>query len=138
MRKRFFLKNILRLRLLLFLNIVIFCFLSFSFVKEYVRQYSIQQEIKELQEQAESLKTQNMELTQWQRLFQTEVFLEKEARLKLGLQKPGEQTVIIQRPQTQEDTLAQQTEQEAQEKKSSLWENPKKWWNYFFAVKPEI
>ena len=121
----------LRLRSLLFINLCILGILLFSFGKEFLRTRSIEQEIQELEQQANSLTARHQELTQWQRLFQTEGFLEREARLKLGLQKPGEQIIVIDRSPQITSTLATE-ESHSSKGFSSFTENPKKWWRYFF------
>ena len=122
----------LRLRSVLFVNVCLLGLVLFSFGKEFLRTRSIEQEIQELQNQADTLTARHQELTEWQRLFQTEGSLEREARLKLGLQKPGEQIIVIDRSPQISSELASQNGDSLKDS-SSFWENPKKWWRYFFV-----
>ena len=68
--------------------------------------------------------------------------MEREARLKLGMQKPGEQVVVVQDPlseQTQGEEAGVETGVEETMAQIALgggstvsYSNVKKWWFYFF------
>ena len=72
--------------------------------------------------------------------FKKESYLEKEARLKLNLRKPGEKVVIISDDQSQDIDINQESIQEnidsnssnidslQQKQESNFW----KWWEHFF------
>ena len=107
-------------------GVFILVFISVSLAKEIVRRYEVSKEIKELEQEIVTLESRNAELDELIAFFNTEEFLEKEARTRLNLQKPGEQVMIIPDVQMAEE----------QEEKASLelsLSNPAHWWNHFFA-----
>src|SRR3989339_1300615 len=97
-----FLKQILGLRSLFLINVVVIAFLSLSLGREFMRHVDIQQDVQDLQEQSESLAARHLQLTELHTAIQTESFIEREARLKLGMSKPGEQVVVIQEGKVEE------------------------------------
>lgn len=122
-------RRILRLRVILVLNVVLLFFVVVSFGREYVRNYEIDKEIKNLEAEAQKLESENENILSLVNRLQTADYLEEEARLKLGLKKPGEQVVVIPEPEMdaaagQEIVLAANEEKEPS--------NPRLWWNYFF------
>jgi cell division protein FtsB len=139
-------KRFLRFRWLLLINLVLVAVLGMSLGREYMRSRDIQTQIDELTAQAEALQAHNLELTELATAFQTESYLEREARLKLGLKKPGETVVIVQEEQGRSISTNDQGKQNASEVPSSdpraaltqeqgalmALANPWKWWYYFF------
>ncbi len=127
----------LEFRFLFIVNFIVLAFLAWSFGREFLRNREIQRDIASLQAEAYALQARNLEITRLHSTLQTESSIEREARLKLGLKKPGEQVVVIQ-PGTQ-------TTQEADgaapsdplgilsgESGVRTVANPVKWWYYFF------
>jgi cell division protein FtsB len=119
---------------------VVAIFLTVNLTKEVVNRHQIDQKIKDYESEVKKLERENYEIggliTSWENGGQ----LEKEARLKLGLQRPDENTVLILRddknlssggiinPNSEifgglvivgEDNVP----------------NRKKWWIYFFSKK---
>ncbi|NBS41615.1 septum formation initiator family protein, partial [bacterium] len=94
-RKPFW-KRILEFRLLFVINAVVLVALALSFGREWMRNREIRDQIAALQSQAQALETRNLEIADLNTAFRTQSFIEREARLKLGLKKPGENVVIIQ------------------------------------------
>lgn len=139
-------KRFLRFRWLLLINLVLVVFLGMSLGREYMRSRDIQTQIDELTAQAEALQAHNLELTELATAFQTESYLEREARLKLGLKKPGETVVIVQEEQGRavsenDQEKANPSEEPSSDPRAALTEeqdallalaNPWKWWYYFF------
>lgn len=141
-RKPFW-RRILEFRLLFVINAVVFVALAFSFGREWIRNREIRDQIASLQAQAESLEARNLEIADLNTAFRTQSFIEREARLKLGLKKPGENVVIIQNGQsTPVANTDGETENvtQAQDPRALLAQadvpeevaNPSKWWQYFF------
>jgi len=133
-----FFKRLLGLRLLLVANMVVLVLLSLSFGREFVRNFEIQKEIERLQTQEEELAARNLQITKLNTAFQTESFIEREARLKLGMKKPGENVVVIQQPavggepsdeEEEKDPLNLLAEEEDPYRNLA---NSTKWWYYFF------
>lgn len=100
--KTTFLARLLRWRFLFIVNIVVLLFLGMTLGREYVRTHEIQKEINALETQAQQLSARNITLSELKTAVQTESFIEREARLKLGMKKPGEQVFIIQEAKTEE------------------------------------
>lgn len=138
-----FVRRLLGLRLFLVVNVLVLFFLALSFGKEFVHNYEIQQEISQLQAQADQLAAHNFQVQQLSQVMQTESYVEREARLKLGLSKPGEQLVVVGQkdanaaPQpVQDDPVAKNVTLDAPPAGSeTAIANPKKWWYYFFDRK---
>ncbi|MBI4599110.1 septum formation initiator family protein [Candidatus Uhrbacteria bacterium] len=133
-------RRVFELRLFLIANVAVLSLLLFSFGQEFARNYTIQQEIRRLQEQADTLSSRRLEMQELAQALQTETFIEREARLKLGLQKAGEQLVIVSpedsEPNARAGSLAAAvsvtapaTDGSARTKRLS---NARKWWFYFF------
>lgn len=115
-------------------SFIIFLFLililtAIGLGRESYRYFRINQGIKDLEERIEELETSNEELSKMEEYFKSEEFLEKQARLKLNLTKPGEKLIIIK--QIEED-LEEITQKEGIAKEIS---NIKKWFDYFFGDK---
>jgi len=99
-----------------------------GFAREIARSHQIDREITALRDEAESLRTRNFEIASLTRSLNDEDFLEREARLKLGLRKEGESVVVLRRSEhgTMVAERAGEGSQATQE-----WSNPNKWWKYF-------
>jgi cell division protein FtsB len=99
-----------------------------AFVRETVRARQIDREIAELAQEAERLRVRNFQISALESSLSSGEFLEREARLKLGLQKAGEQAVVVRAPESHVTEAAPRPQAEA-------WSNTKKWWTYF--IDPE-
>ena len=88
-------RHVLQYRLFFVINGFLFVLIALSFGREFVRSASIQREISALQDEKQSLEERNQSLKDYQEYLSTESFLEKEAREKFGLQRPGETQVFI-------------------------------------------
>ncbi|MEK7615429.1 MAG: septum formation initiator family protein [Patescibacteria group bacterium] len=139
-----FVSRLIRWKYLFVVNIILILLIGFSFGREFFRSHEIQKEIHALQAQADALSTRNASLTQLQTAIQTQSFIEREARLKLGMKKPGEDVVIIPEVKNGDgkpggagpgsaaassDPLGLVIDGKSDK---LLIANPTKWWNYFF------
>lgn len=113
----------------LFASMAIFLLLIIALGRESYINYQTNQEIKELQEKIEELKKSNVELAEMEKYFQSEEFLEKEARLKLNLIRDGEKLIIVK--EEEQNSIEEQSEEE----KSESVSNFRNWWRYFFGKK---
>ena len=141
-RKPFW-RRVLEFRFLFLINALVFAALVFSFGREWMSDREIREQIERLQSQAASLEARNLEIADLNTAFRTESFIEREARLKLGLKKPGETAVIIEDGQasavSSTDGEAARVVQ-AQDPRALLAQvddaeevaNPAKWWHHFF------
>ena len=128
-------KRFLRFRYLFAINLVILLFLFVYLGRELVRSLQIQKDIAVLQAKADTLIAGNLEIAKLNTVLQTESFLEREARLKLGLKKPGEQVVVVETdPQKQSDEILPGPLETLIGGAQPLQKvsNPAKWWYYFF------
>ena len=94
--------------------------------KSVLRRLEVEHEISALKTDISTLQGKNDELGRLINYFQTPEYKEREARLQRGLQKPGEQVVVI--PGLGEGATAQ-TEALAQAGAQSNWQ---RWIDYFF------
>ena len=94
-----------------------------------------------LQAQADALLAHTIDLSELKTAMQTESYIEREARLKLGLKKPGETVIVI---QDEANVSATQTWSDPNDPLGYVIEgdqtnvavaNPQKWWYYFFDKK---
>jgi cell division protein FtsB len=113
----------------IFFLLIVLVLAIIAFGRESYRNFGINQEIKDLERKIKQLKASNEELIGLEEYFQSEEFLEKQARLKLNLTKPGEKVIIIK--QIEED-LKGLGQKETIAKEIS---NIQKWWEYFFDRK---
>jgi cell division protein FtsB len=114
-----------------FSNILIFIIiLYFLFIvgRSTYGSYQDNQEIERQKQAIETLRLEVVYLENQNLYYQTESFKEKEARKKLGMIKPGETVVALDRNENEELTIT--TKKVADEIKKP---NYIKWWNYFFS-----
>lgn len=108
--------------------IVILILVVIALGRESYRYFKISQEIKSLERRVEELEKSNEELSKMGEYFQSEEFLEKEARLKLNLARPGEKLIIVKMP----EGLEEERQETVIAKEIS---NIQRWWEYFFGKK---
>lgn len=106
--------------------VIILILVIIALGRESYRYFRVSQDIKDLEKRIEELEKTNEELARMEEYFQSEEFLEKEARLKLNLTKLGEKLIIVKTPEGmegegQETTVAKEIS------------NIQRWWEYFFG-----
>jgi len=122
-------RRLIGLKRVLFANLVVFAIIGWGFSGEMLRNRDMQREIDRLKEEAAQLETKNAELAQLSDRASSRQVLEQQARLKLNLQKPGEQVVVVRPgPGRAEDEPVPVRPVSEDEPKS----NPGRWWHYFF------
>ena len=84
--------------LLNLVGLAILVYLVVILAQTVVRNYDLQKQIDTLSSQIVTLSDQRDELTYNLQFYQTTSFQEREARAKLGLQKPGESVIILAHP----------------------------------------
>lgn len=104
--------------------ILILIFFSISLARQTIKYLSISRQIADLEKDIKNLEEKNLELSGSLKYLDSKFYQEKEARLKFGLQKPGEKVIIITPPEAQ-----QRPEILPNGKESS---NFIKWLRYFF------
>ncbi len=99
--------------------------------------YTTESDVKELQSRVDELTDKRERLLALQALLQSDFFAEREARLKLGLQKQGEYVVILPPIKDTGDIahndLESRSDSSDQEVSQGETKNTTLWWNYFFT-----
>jgi cell division protein FtsB len=91
-----------------------------------LRNRALAQEVAALEAESQRLAARNTEFTELMKRFETQAFLEHEARVKLNLQKPGERVIAF-----RSGGSTSSTEPIAEKKNTT---NVDLWWNYFFPT----
>lgn len=129
--RRFF-----RSKMMLVFEVLLLVIVSVALAREVVRRYQIQGEIRKLEGEAAQLERQKAELGNLISYLGSDTFKEEQARLKLGLQKPGESVVAVLGESTAA-TATEPTAATATTEKTTTMTNPQRWWNYFITIKKE-
>ncbi len=121
-------RKILKSKLTFLVLIPVVAALLFSIGQRVYYQYQARVELNELADQVEILKKQKSDLENLIGYYNNKSNLEKEARIRLNVKKPGENVIVV---------LSQATSTDALGKLSSAFEfktlpNWKQWWYYFF------
>jgi cell division protein FtsB len=133
-------KAILSSKIFFVLGILVVAGIIFAVSKISYRNYETERDISQLQQQLAQLEGDRKRLEELAAFFETDYFAEREARMKLGMQKDGEQATVIQRPAVnetrteatnQEQNKSTQSEEEISSDKKN---NSRAWWNYFFGM----
>jgi len=101
--------------LFVFFTLAIIGLLTVSNLKIRERRKELLSQIETLEKEIQNAEKKNQELKAGISESQTEDYLEKEAREKLGLKKPGEEVVAIKKIQSEE-------KQKEQKEEKSLWQ----------------
>lgn len=112
-------------------GLILLIFFGISFIREAVRSYEIQKEVSSLESEIQLLEERNAELASIVQYLNTDVYREKEARLRLNMQASGEQVVVV--PDEYLDNEYTTAGAETAIKNSTYRTNPQKWWDYFFG-----
>ena len=109
-----------------------FLIVGVSAGRETYQQWKVDQEIKGLQTQVETLEGRRITLLDTIQKLSSADELDKEARLRLDLKKPGERVIVLRgfTPGSADDAPAGTTASSAPGPS-----NPQKWFAYFFSNK---
>ncbi len=122
-------------RLFLLACVLVVGVLGLGVARQVLRNRDISRGIAALESRARSLEQENVRIGDLQQALQTESELEKEARLKLGLKKPGENVVVVQN-QAPSAAPFRSLEELAGEPSvapnTAGASNPVRWWYFFF------
>jgi len=129
-------ERLIGFRYLFVFNLALIIFLSVILGREFVRGQEIERQISALQAEAQALAVRNVEISELRTAFQSESFIEREARLKLGLKKPGEELAVVQAKSAAlvfgESTGENNPLTVLAPEALAPVANPTKWWYYFF------
>ncbi len=89
------------------------------------RRQELISQINKLEEEIKQKEQQNIELQAGVSQVTNQDYLEQEAREKLGLKKPGEEVVSVQKVETEQAKPV-----EVKQETNNISWNPKTWWNW--------
>lgn len=111
---------------------VLFFAVGISTVRETYREWKVDQEIRQMQAEVERLEGRKLGLVELLQRLDSQDALDKEARTRLGLRKPGERVVILRglegSPQTWETPNAVLADLPPPDTRT----NAERWFDYFF------
>lgn len=123
-------------RLLFLGGLFLSLFFVFGLTKEIVNRRQFDRRIADYESQIERIKIENSILNEKIETWDNSTELEGNVRIKLGLEKPGEKTVIILREDKDNEVLVKDNQSLVSLKTEKVIKdyqsNPSKWWNYFF------
>jgi cell division protein FtsB len=126
---KFFKKQNRTSKLLFGMGILIF-FALYSLIGITYRNYTINQQIKSLQEDITRLGQDNIEKQNEILYYGTSAYIEKTLREKLGYQKEGERIYALPRQDPEKERLIK--EQKAYQSNQDKQPNPVRWFGFFF------
>ncbi|MFH1611884.1 MAG: septum formation initiator family protein [bacterium] len=121
-----------------FLVLILFALIGIvlSVGRESYNKYQLTKEINKLKGDIEKIEGRNSQLADLMDYFSEDSFLEKEAKVKLNLQKPGEKVVIfsdvysddVTDSVNSQEAIDNSDNQDNNDRLANCW----KWWEYFF------
>ena len=133
-KKQSTLNRLLRSKLAIILELVILIGLSIGLGKEVLLKYQVQSEIQELETKISKLEYRNVELGSLINYLESDEYKEEQARLKLGLQKPGESVITVLGASTKSEIVSAESLAYNTNTSDDTKTNPQRWWDYFFNV----
>lgn len=121
-------------RAVLFLLLLAFIWLSLVLVKAFYKKRQMDQEIGALRFEIAKMDKKGQELNQLLDYFNSQAYLEKEAKDKLNLKKEGESVVIVPEAPVDQSIVIEEkkSEETTQTSESANENNLIKWWKFFF------
>ncbi len=111
---------------------VVLVLLGISSARETYQGWKVEQEIQGLQAQVAALEGRKLHLTELLSQLHSPDALDKEARLRLGLQKPGEQVFVLGQAANARTITAPSFAALSGSEPEEIVSNPHKWLRYFF------
>ena len=114
--------------------------LLLNFVRESYHKYQLSEEISGLETEVKRLEGRKQQLAGLMEYFEQESYLEREARQRLNLKKPGEKVVILSQKADADiengqgiDNISDDNTDLGQSTENQETANYWKWWEYFFT-----
>jgi len=132
-------KRVIRWSLIFAANGALLLVVGVSTIRETYREWKVDQEINQMQAQVEQLEGRKLALTDLVSRMDSPDALDREARTRLGLKKPGERVIIL-RGADQELKSWQEygLGGTAAATEDTTTSNPERWFNYFFGHKGKL
>lgn len=122
------------------LALIVFIALIFPLSKNIGRRYRINQEIKGLEQEIKDTENKNTELQKLIEYLNSDQFVEEQARLNLGLKKPGEEVVVVKGVAGSPQLASEDSEKDEgvfnipgleKAREKEVINNPERWFYYF-------
>lgn len=117
-------------RLTTVIVIILFLFLSVSFLRVFLKDYALRHEIGRLQTDVNKLEKRKIESLEVLKKLQSDSYVEGRAREELQAAKPGEAVLVVPGLSVSSTATKSLTLEEDVPVELS---NPAKWWYYFFG-----
>lgn len=124
-------KKMFQSKFLMFAAAVALVFFVTGFLRSFLLDYQVRKETADLQKIQTQLEERKLKLLDKLSEIESDAYAEREARLRLGMAKPGEEVVII-----KDLPKAKSAEGAVKEKARTgavTVANPVLWWRYFFT-----
>jgi len=116
--------------LFLIANLAILFVVGISTIRETYLGWTVDREIQALEQKAQALEGRRTQLANLADQMRTPQYIEKEARAKLNLQKPGEHVIILEGISATQTAWA--VDIAVQPTPAVVYKtNPEQWWDYF-------
>jgi cell division protein FtsB len=119
-------------RIFLLVGVVALIFIAVAIYREAYKKRQIQQQIGELQKEAERISRENSFTQEKIAYLESQDYKEKEAKDKLNLQNPDENVVIVEQGVVNKESQAEKNDSQVPAPVVQQIYNPLKWWDYFF------
>lgn len=121
-------RSLLTSKIALLIGCAVVVLVIVATVRESQRRRSIQREIRSIEDEIARIEQQRERLTDLVEHAGSPEFLEREARLRLGLQRPGETVLIVPDAATGSGAAGEGSPEPGEAPPSNL----RKWWQYIF------
>lgn len=101
--------------------------------REVLRGRQVRQQVDRLQEQVASEQTRQQQLDDLITYLSSETYKEREARLKLGLRKPGERVLVVPDANTLNSNSSGDANSGSTTGQGESQSLPQRWWDFFFG-----
>lgn len=105
---------------------------SFAIIREVIRSGQVRNQIDRLQNEIQSEAERHDQLEDLIAYLSSQTFQEREARLKLGLRKPGERVIVVP-PGSVPGSTNTNTSSILSGSEPTNTSLPQRWWDYFFG-----
>gem|GEM_PF-219740 len=130
-QKQPLIERLLHSKLVVIFELILLVGLGLAVGREMIRRHQIQSQIQSLEDQAVALEKQNAELSDLINVISTPNYQEEQARLKLGMQKPGESVVAVLGVDTEKVTSPSAAQEHSNQTTGDARSNPQRWLDYF-------
>lgn len=126
------LKRLFQSKLVIVFEVLLIVLLGTALGKEIIHKYQVEREIQSLQKEVGALDQKNIELKSLITYLNSDTYKEEQARLKLGLQRPGESVITVLGANSDSAAAAAAAAVTAEQSGSGTSvQNPHRWLSYF-------